>query len=170
MMRIANTPTAQRGAALMVGMVVLLMLTVLGLSAIRSTALEEQMAGNDLDRQKAFEAAEAGLRGGEAFLRDETLPQFTDAGAGGYYLPADPDGDPVWELTTWGNNDSVAYQGDLDGASARYVIEQMGVANLVGQSLSSDSPVEVTTFYRVTSQGDGVTTASDVTLQTVYKR
>jgi len=58
----------QRGMALVVSLVMLLSLTLLGLAAMQNTSLEERMAGNMRAQNLAFQAAEAGLRAGEAAL------------------------------------------------------------------------------------------------------
>ncbi|HYN77546.1 MAG TPA: PilX N-terminal domain-containing pilus assembly protein [Lamprocystis sp. (in: g-proteobacteria)] len=51
-----------RGAALIVGLIILAIMTILGLSAMRGTALEERMAGNLKESNEAFQAAEAALQ------------------------------------------------------------------------------------------------------------
>jgi type IV pilus assembly protein PilX len=51
----------QRGAALVVGMLLLLVLTVLAISGMNTSTLELQMAGNAQYGQNAFQAAEIGL-------------------------------------------------------------------------------------------------------------
>lgn len=56
----------ERGAVLLVSLVMLLLLTLIGLASMRMVQLEERMAGNLRDRQMAFQAAEAALRAGEA--------------------------------------------------------------------------------------------------------
>src|SRR3982074_3444186 len=59
----------QRGAVLIVSMLFLVILTMLGVTAMTSTTFEERMAGNARDAAIAHHAAEAALR--EA--RDEIL-------------------------------------------------------------------------------------------------
>ena len=51
----------QRGVALVVALVVLLILTILGVSALVSTALEGLMAGNVQEQNRAHQAAETGI-------------------------------------------------------------------------------------------------------------
>lgn len=51
----------QRGATLVVGLVLLLVLTVLGVSGITTASLEVTMAGNTQFHQDAFQAAETGI-------------------------------------------------------------------------------------------------------------
>lgn len=56
---------SQRGATLFIVLILLLVMTLLGLAAMRGTLLEERMTANMLDRSLAFQAAEAALREGE---------------------------------------------------------------------------------------------------------
>ncbi|MCP5278015.1 MAG: hypothetical protein H6935_06605 [Thiobacillus sp.] len=58
----------QRGAALVVGLVIMVVLTVLGITAARMAGLEERMAGNMRDRALALQAAEMALRDAERDL------------------------------------------------------------------------------------------------------
>lgn len=51
----------QRGAALIVGLVLLLVLTVLGVSGVNMAALELNMSGNTQAQELAFQAAETGI-------------------------------------------------------------------------------------------------------------
>lgn len=53
--------TRQRGAALIIGLVMMLALTVLGISGMNMATLELTMASNSQSQQFAFEAAETGI-------------------------------------------------------------------------------------------------------------
>jgi len=53
---------SERGVALIVGLVILAVLSLIGVAAFSVTTQEERMAGNSRDRIRAFEAAEASLR------------------------------------------------------------------------------------------------------------
>lgn len=57
-----NSLKRQRGATLLVGVIFLIVLTLLGVSAATISALDEKMARNLRDRNIAFQAAEASLR------------------------------------------------------------------------------------------------------------
>lgn len=61
-MKIQTPRSNQSGAALVVSLLVLLVMTMLGLAAVQTNVLEEKMAGNMHDKQLAFQAAEAALR------------------------------------------------------------------------------------------------------------
>ncbi len=54
-------PARQRGATLLVGIIFLIVLMLLGISAATISSLDERMARNDRDRNIAFQAAEAAL-------------------------------------------------------------------------------------------------------------
>ena len=46
-MNTRQTPHAQRGASLVIALMFLIVLTILGLVAVRSSTVQERMAGND---------------------------------------------------------------------------------------------------------------------------
>ena len=56
-----NAPGRQRGAVLVVSLVLLVVLTLLGVSVMNVTQLEERMAGNSQEMNQAFHSAETGL-------------------------------------------------------------------------------------------------------------
>ena len=62
----------QRGAVLIVALIMLLLLTIIGLSSMRDTSLQENMAGNMRDSNLALQASEAALRQGE----EEVVSRF----------------------------------------------------------------------------------------------
>jgi type IV pilus assembly protein PilX len=60
----------ESGTALIVAMLFLVILAMLGISAMSGTTLEEKMSGNARDRNLAMQAAEAALRDGERDLNN----------------------------------------------------------------------------------------------------
>ena len=58
----------ERGAVLIVGLLLLLVMTIIGVSSMQTTLLEEKMAGNLRDQDLALQAAESALRDAEAWL------------------------------------------------------------------------------------------------------
>lgn len=54
-------PARQDGAALVVGLILLLVLTLLAISGMTTASLELQMAGNEQYQERAFQFAEAGI-------------------------------------------------------------------------------------------------------------
>ncbi len=55
-------PRNQRGISLLVVLVLLIVTSILGIAVLRSSAMQERMAGNLRDRSLAFQAAETALR------------------------------------------------------------------------------------------------------------
>jgi type IV pilus assembly protein PilX len=58
----------QRGVALVVALVLLVVATLIGLAASRSTMLQERMSGNSFDRSLAFQRSESALRAAETAI------------------------------------------------------------------------------------------------------
>lgn len=62
---IAPSRQRQNGAALIVGLIFLVVLTMIGVTSARMSSLEERMSGNLRDRSLAMQAAELALRDAE---------------------------------------------------------------------------------------------------------
>lgn len=60
-----NSSTRQQGVALLMAMVMLIIATLAGLAGMRSTSLQEKMAGNLYDRAIALQAADLALKTAE---------------------------------------------------------------------------------------------------------
>jgi type IV pilus assembly protein PilX len=58
----------QRGVVLIISLIFLVLLTIIGVTAMQTTLLQERMAGNMRDLNLAFQATEASLRAGETWL------------------------------------------------------------------------------------------------------
>ena len=157
----------EEGAAMVIALVMLLVLTLLATASARMTLLEERMTGNTQDRNVAFQAAEAGLRAGEATVQANVLPPF-DNNAEGLFESAAPGATPVWESVDWNDEDDVLVRDDLGEAPVSYVVEEL--PPVVGVSAKFPPDVEEGTYFRVTSRGVGVGGNATVTLQTTFKR
>ncbi len=62
-------PKGQRGAVLAIALILLVVVTLLGLSNIKTVGQQEKMAAHSNDRSLAYQFAEAALREGEAQAR-----------------------------------------------------------------------------------------------------
>jgi type IV pilus assembly protein PilX len=84
----------QSGAALIIALIFLLLMTLLSTSAMRTSTMQERMAGNMRDWNLGFQGAEASLRAAEKYLLDNVvLPEFNDVD--GFYQVNSPEL-PVW--------------------------------------------------------------------------
>lgn len=115
----------QRGSALIVALVFLLVMTLIGTTAMQGTTQQERMAGNYLDRMMAFQAAEGVL--------------IVARGANPPLVPNVPLLDPAGKSAAWWENDANStqvggYTNNPDGTGSltnplslppRYVIEKL---------------------------------------------
>ena len=70
-----HRPHTQSGMVLLMALIMLLLVTLLGVTSVRMLTVEERMATNAFDRNLAFQAAETALREGEALAdAQSTLP------------------------------------------------------------------------------------------------
>jgi type IV pilus assembly protein PilX len=164
----------QKGAVLIVSIIVLLVLTLISVTAMQTTSLEEKMAGNMRNKNLAFQAAEAALRAGEGYLSGATLDPFNDTN--GLYQPY-IGSEQRWEIIDWYTPAKVrTYDEDSDGGDLNdlasmptYIIEELSVDTETGGSLEAGTPHD-SKLYRVTSRGVGGTANAVVMLQSVFSR
>lgn len=163
-----STQHRQSGSALIVGLLLLVVMTIIGLTAIQTTTMQERMAGNVRDVNLAFQAAEAALRDGEAFLQGAVLPAFN--GNNGLYQMG-TGSTKLWETVDW-EDDARVYDGVIQGVfeQPRYIIEELPATPSEGQSLAADEPVQESGMYRVTARGVGGSDLAVVVLQSTYRR
>lgn len=130
-----RTPPRQRGAALTIGLILLVLLTLIGVTTMRSSSLETSMSGHATDCNLAFQAAEAALREAELFLENTADTVYGLHRHPGYYRGASHT--PRWEdPNIWAVNstDSAMYAGTpLTGVARqpRYIIEALGSLNII---------------------------------------
>lgn len=166
----------QSGAALIVALIFLLLMTLLSTSSMRTSMMQERMAGNMRDWNLSFQGSEASLRSAEAFLlASNILPEFDDTG--GYYQVNSLDR-PVWvgDATSDGNG-YLTYPFDVPGAAERpkYYIEKLSSVRPAGTNTETGTPVEEIFYFRITSVGFGGAVDTDgsplsaVVLSTVYR-
>ncbi len=161
----------QKGIVLVVSLIFLLLMTIIGISGMKNTVLEEKMAGNFKDRNMAFQSAESALRAGELYLfNTATLPIF-DGSTTGLYQPTTSN-QSRWNTVSWSDSSQVReYPDSLNGITNKpnYIIEELPVVSTPGGSLEAGTAQEFR-FYRITGQAVGGTNSSAVLLQSTYKR
>lgn len=65
-----SMPRQQAGFALFIGMAILLLLSLIGITAMQGTTMQEKMAGNYKVQHEAFQATETSVVSGEIVLQD----------------------------------------------------------------------------------------------------
>ena len=177
------------GFVLITGLLVLLMLTIIMLTAMRTAALEERMAGNLRNKNIAFQAAESALREAEGLFDIQALTFDWDGDStpdpnpfhpfrlsGGPFQAVGESGgvcvngmcgpaDPPMSESIGSLSDSqvrTATTGIPGVAQPQYVIE------LIGIEPSTDSRRLYATF-RITARAWGEDPNSRVQLQSTYR-
>ncbi len=170
----------QRGVVLVISLVLLVVMTLLGLTAMQGTGLEERMAGNMRDRELAFQAAERGLHDGERLI-DNAVSLAAFNGANGLYGLNDTPPDP-FSANTWTSNASSRSDTVIAGLASgpRYFINQVGTIQVTAvQSLtpgggcygaSCPKTTDTVTTFAITARGVGRNGNSEVLLRSYYGR
>ena len=166
----------QQGSVLAVTLVILLVVTLLTVSNMQTSILEEKMAGNNNDRNVAFQTAESGLREAEVFL--EGIVSLGDfQGQAGLYGRTD-DEPSFYTSDTWSDS-SYHVVADTDLGSyerPRYFIKNMttvqGASGALNMSGYGDNKgTGDVTIFRVTVRATGTSADSaEVMLRTQYGR
>lgn len=180
---LSRKPANECGAILFVSLILLIVLTLIGVTALRVSTMEERMAGNMRDRAIAFQAAEAALRAAEKLLGDgapTAIGTYTGSSCtkGVFILVSNVpyfvsvtghtwDGSSVAFWNGWPWSSSNCYYTDNINLTdfdkigkpietPRYVIEEMPAVSSGGKS------------YRVTAMGYGSSKKAQVILQATF--
>jgi len=172
----------ERGIALFMSLVMLLIITVLGLSSVQTTSMQERMARNSRDTNLAFQAAEAAIRDAEIAMSElNSIDVFTNAGANanGLYVEQAYLADPNWRQLDWSeeNGAYVVAPTVISGVAAqpKYIIEFIKTVesfddrlnlNNIGQDTGSGR----TQIFRVTVYATGGSDTAHVMIQSTYGR
>lgn len=166
-----NRVFKQKGAALPVSLFILTVMTLVGVSAMNNTLMEEKMAGNIRNVHKAFHSAESALENGEAFLNQVNLPSFENA-SGLYQVTTN--GTHRWETVNWASDSETRLSANsLSNVSQapRYIIEELPSVDMPESSkVLGFTPGDRVEYYRVTARGTGTNTNSVVIVQSTYRR
>lgn len=189
---------SQRGATLIVGMIMLLLMAIIGVSAIQTTTLQERMSGNMRDSTMAFQAAEVAIR----YVEEDYLSTFIELDVGANYANCSsgcqiinsyeqssaPLADLLANSTSWASK-SVAY-GSFKGTDGTTAIPAPTDSELIKDMYAKPRLiVEYAAYkpdafdtgsgavddtglhlYRNTVQAYGATSTSEAIVQTVFAR
>lgn len=179
-MRSHKLKRTEVGAALVMALVFLLVLTLLGISSLNTSALQEKMAGNVQDRNYAFQAAESALITGENLIGSSisinTVVADSSITTDGLHKPSTTstpvwdEGTPIWTTST----DVRTLSGILTkvASAPKFIIEDVGQIEDVGGSLKLPTNYKSAgkNLFRITSRGTGGTNAAVVIVQSTYEK
>lgn len=185
MFRVRST---QQGVTLVISMVLLLVVTVLGITIMNVSTVQEKMAAGTRDKDMAFQAAEMALRKAELRIEADIFgsEDFTDScnaglcsaltGSSSVMRWKDEDicgtGDDIWQCAKSTEVDLADLDGDAFSKNPKYFIEavqriseeeELMLAN-IGDGTVYDSVM----VYRITAIGYGGSSDAKVILQTTY--
>ena len=164
----------QSGVALIIGLIILLLLTIIMISALKVTALEERMSGNSQNHNVAFQAAESALREAEAFIESGATAFAPLKLSGAPFRSATGDSCVNGLCITTDPLQSEIFPG-VDGTRTTASTGIVGIAaepeyiiELIRTDPSVDSSRVYATF-RITTRAWGGDTNSLVQLQSTYR-
>jgi type IV pilus assembly protein PilX len=172
-----------RGAVLIVALILLLILTLIGVTAARMQTAQEGMARNDDNHQLALQAAEAALRDGESIINLHGEADFLADNNGLFDLPSELQATTpgsVADTINWSSpgTQTMQYSGATLGGvptpqqGAQIIIESLPPVAGPGTQLNGGngygaSAVSQWQVYRVTVHAQGGDSTSSVTLQSI---
>lgn len=173
----------QRGTVLPMSMAFLTLLTLLGITAMNFSVLEEKMAGNLKDQYMAFQAAESALRDAE-FDTASNAQAFTfAAGCASGLCTYTTSGAYVWDTVDWNpGSPTTRLYGAATSATAlggplseqpRYIVEKLPKVSPPpsGDSFSDVfTPKPQSTHYRLTARGVGATATAQAMVQSTFRK
>ncbi|MHB1587498.1 MAG: pilus assembly PilX family protein [Acidiferrobacteraceae bacterium] len=177
--------------ALFISLVFLVLLTLIGLTAMSTDSLEAAMANNNQDMNLAFQAAETALRDGETYVGSQLTPGsgFSATCTGGLYgglcLPSTTTTpDWLWNagVALWGNPGSKtvipittpttptfpAVPGVYQ--QPEFIIEVLPNVPPTSGSLAVNTQYQASsgTAYRITAVGWGAKQSTNAMLQSIF--
>ena len=169
-LRVMSGKNPESGAVLVVSLIMLLLLTLIGVTAMQTTSLEEKMAGNLRDKNLAFQAAESALRVANNNLLTYlnslplavTIPLTPDATyTGGFYPSTIPTDVAILTDSFWTDatrpkaTSTVAGLGNgIDAHPPVYIIQKLSDACINFPC----PPHSLSPVYRITVRAAGAST------------
>lgn len=181
----------QRGVALVIALLLLVVITLVGFSAVRGTIVQQKLASNMYDREVALQNAEAAMRAAADLIASNPALIARNCQAGGVVCLTNPFDDPNLPAnsihTVNGGTSTGQYTAGATAAGQpQYVIENMGnwsdsnagtgfnqTAN--AHNYGAQGVTATSVFYRITARSGDPTSAdmknrAVVTLQATIKQ
>lgn len=167
----------QKGTVLVVGLIFLVLMTLAGVTAMRTSILDEKMAGNLRDTKIAFEEAESVLLNAE---RDTIQPllnlstfdgvRTTPGHEGRYSLTQnEPAEDTLFKSETWNGDAASAYAG-ANSSVVKTDPHWMAKIVRIDGPLNLSMRGETGVVFRVIARGTGGSDQTQVVLRTFFRK
>lgn len=175
---------SQRGVALVVALILLVVITLVGLAAVRGTIMQQKMAANMYDRQIAFQNAEAAMRAAAASIPTSPASVARNCQSASVVCLSNPFNDSNLPAGSIKDLASALYTPGSLATTPQYVIENMGnfqdpnsdtgfnqSANSHNYGVNGGSVTSI--YYRVTARSGDPAKVGDravVVLQAMIKQ
>ena len=170
----SRLPHREQGATLVISLIIMLLLTILGVTATQMMIMQEKMTSNMRDKQVSFQAAESALiQAEQSILAANTAPNIS-SGCTGFPCvnPLTPDMKFSTQSSDWWDQSGVSISGDTLGqvkTQPKYYVEFYRFVPddpTIGHGQASGIH-----YYRITARGTGGSDTANSYLQsTVAKR
>jgi len=175
----------QQGAVLLTSLLILLVLSLLAVSSMQNSNIQERMASAQREGYMAMEGAELALRQAERAIDALASPAGFNTIDGFYEKGTAPRGKSVFDMANWTGTKSIAVtvptvNGEaLFPQSPRYFVEYVGDAQLEVGNESADvnmtnytheTGASVAKAFRIVAFGTGATGESLRILEEYYRR
>ena len=181
----------QQGVALFLTLTILLLVTLIGVSSVQTTSLQERMARNYRGQNIAFQGAEAAVKEAEDLIEAAANIDAFPAEDDDFTGTMDPlcqdglcnseDGTARWRLVDWSDSSSDYVSANTTAAQLgaadepRYLVEFVAKVTIEQDTLNIGNVGEGGSsgrayIYRITARGTGGTDQSHTMIQTLYGR
>ena len=166
----------QHGAVLIISLMLLAIMTLIGVTSMHTTIMQEKMTGNSRDLMLAFQAAEAVIKDAENYIENTLVSPtaaFDGTTDGLYNESSNPD---IYAAATWAT--AVTYsEGGFSSVTTqpKYIIELGGSMDTAADDINVGGYGESTgsatlSAFRITARGTGGTDNTVILLQSNYAR
>lgn len=181
----------QKGAALVMSLVMMAVITIIGISTLRNVVDDVRVSRIMKDRANAFQCAEAALRTGEiwlAGLTERPEPVGSPVKASNQVwdfliLASTASGGITNQTSGWWATNGWSYEPDAGGNTLQdadyqtgcantpnYIVELLGEVNSSPDLKFSASAESKSSYYRITAYSTGSSSNARVILQSTFAR
>jgi type IV pilus assembly protein PilX len=170
----SSTRNHQSGVVLVISLVMLVLLTLIGVTGMQVTNLEEKIAGNIKNTNAAFQSAETALRERELWIQTNR-PNQENINSTTLWLLNSPDSNktdstPWWEEKNhawWVANGVLSTAKPAEVNTAPYSIVEFRYFKPDTMMVGGGSVVSGKNYYQITSRGTGGNDQAQVLLQSI---
>ncbi|MCL2645282.1 MAG: PilX N-terminal domain-containing pilus assembly protein [Betaproteobacteria bacterium] len=182
----ATASRSQHGAALIIAMILLVIMSLMAAASLRGTLMQERMSSNTYDYNLSFQAAEAGLRMGERqaenWVKGGASPDWASCespNTDGLYQNTNPATctQPLWEGPEPGSSGSFWHDANNETGDIRFNSAGLSLAPYyMVELVSENAPCQINNpdassncrRFRITASSRSTDGRSQVILQSIY--